>query len=349
MDSLNTSLRVLLPLLEELGSARSLSVAILLRHKEYAQVLTLSVDPRHYDDAEKYYVDCQAVALLKKLGDFKVHGIDRKKAAFSKWLDGERQCYLTNERLSRFLYNSFGDEDMAVAQFFCAVEKKIASWIGRSPPDLDKVRGRFGPGATFSDRGLLTTVPDKMTSTPTLTHGAMWYILPYLSTAWGRQDLRRRGDLSWVRGNRYLTVPKTGLIDRSIAVEPAINVFYQLALGTSIRQRLRNNAGWDLDRAQDIHRRKAKESSVTREFATLDLSNASDTVSRNLVKLLLPAKWFEELDALRSPATLVDGHWHVLEKFSSMGNGYTFELETLIFAALASVLLEQMGQSGVLG
>jgi hypothetical protein len=335
--------------LEELGSARALTVAILLRYKEYAQILSLKTDPRHYDDPERYFLDAQASSLLKKVEGLTLKGIDRRRAALTKWYDGEHQCFLTNERISKFLYGSYGPEDEAIFHYFRKVGKKIESWIGSAPPDLDKIQGKFGPGATFSDRGLLTTVPDKITSTPTLTHGAKWYILPYLQTAWGRNDLRSRGELSWVRGNRYLTVPKTGLIDRSIAVEPAINVFYQLGLGTSIRQRLRNNAGWDLDRAQDIHRRVAMVSSSTQEFATLDLSNASDTVSKELVRLLLPAKWFEELNALRSPSTLIDGHWHVLEKFSSMGNGYTFELETLIFAALVSVLLEESGRLGLLG
>jgi len=45
----------------------------------------------------------------------------------------------------------------------------------------------------------------------------------------------------------------------------------------------------------------------------------------------------------------VDGKWRRLEKFSSMGNGYTFELETLIFAGLMSVLLRELGRSGRLG
>jgi hypothetical protein len=38
---------------------------------------------------------------------------------------------------------------------------------------------------------------------------------------------------------------------------------------------------------------------------------------------------------LRSPKTFVDGKWVFLNKFSSMGNGFTFELETLIFLAIA--------------
>jgi hypothetical protein len=350
-NSLNTSLRVLLPLLEELGTARSLTVAIMLRYKDWAGIASLSIDPRHYVNAESYFRDSQATNLLKKVRGQTIPGIDRKKAAFTKWLEGEAQCYKSNERLSKFTIRGsyLTPQDLAISRFFRDVAKTIESWIGPSPPNLDNIKGKFGPGSTFADRGRLTTVPDKMTSVPTLTRASFWYLLPWVQTYWGRSNAPKHGQVSWVRGNRYLTVPKTSLVDRSIAVEPSINVFYQLGLGTSIRRRLNNATGWDLDRAQDVHRAMARDSSRTREFATLDLSNASDTVSMELVRLLLPASWFRELKALRSPFTSVNGKWYKLEKFSSMGNGFTFELETLIFAGLMSVLLTRLGHHGVLG
>jgi hypothetical protein len=349
-SSLNISSRALLPFLEELDSPRSLAVAIMLRNDDWVGISSLSTDPRNYLEPLSYFRDRQATDLLRKVVGKSIPGVDRRNAAFKKWQSGEAQCYRTNERLAKFNYGGFlQPSDLAILRFFRKVGKQISHWIGHAPPDLDQIRGKFGPGSTFIDRGRLTTVPDKMTSEPALTDGASWYVLPWVQSHWGRFAAANRRELSWVRGNRYLTVPKTILIDRSIAVEPSINVFYQLGLGTSIRQRLRTFAKWDLDCAQDIHRRKAMESSVTREFATLDLSNASDTVAIELVRLLLPPKWFAELNALRSPFTLVDGHWHKLEKFSSMGNGYTFELETLIFAALCAVLLRENGSQGVLG
>lgn len=43
---------------------------------------------------------------------------------------------------------------------------------------------------------------------------------------------------------------------------------------------------------------------------------------------------------------LVDGRWIQLEKFSSMGNGFTFELETLIFWALVESLRDLRSQTG---
>jgi hypothetical protein len=89
-----------------------------------------------------------------------------------------------------------------------------------------------------------------------------------------------------------------------------------------------------LEKGQSYHKLLARLGSLFGNLATIDLSNASDTVCINLVKLLLPSAWFEALFALRSPHTFIAGHWAKLEKFSSMGNGFTFELESLIFWAL---------------
>lgn len=346
---LSNSSHLLLKILEDIGSATAVAVSVMIRYNDYSGLVHLHVEPEHFETPFRYFQAAQSVALLSKCVDFVVPGVDKRRAAIEKWWSAEKQCFRSNERLSPYLHNSFVEQDEAIHNFIVAARKKLESWIGSRPPNLDKVEGRFGPGATFSDRGRLTTVADKMSSTPTLTTSAFWYILPYLGTMWGRHNASAGRAPVYVRGNRFATVPKTWKTDRAIAIEPAINVFYQLGLGSALRRSLKRNTGWDLDTAQEIHRRLARESSLSGEFATLDLSSASDTVCRNLVKLLLPPDWFVELDALRSPSTHVDGHWVLLEKFSSMGNGYTFELETLIFACLASTWLELNGRPGVLG
>lgn len=71
-------------------------------------------------------------------------------------------------------------------------------------------------------------------------------------------------------------------------------------------------------------------------LATLDLSAASDTISYDLVKSLLPGEWFAWLNQLRVAKTTIGSETFELAKFSAMGNGYTFELESLIFWALVS-------------
>ena len=112
----------------------------------------------------------------------------------------------------------------------------------------------------------------------------------------------------------------------------------QLAAGAIIKARYKTAYGVDLGEAQDTHRRLSQEASIHGHLATIDLSNASDTVSRNLVKLLLPTAWYTLLNSLRAPLTEIDGRTVWLEKFSSMGNGFTFELETLIFMSMMVAL-----------
>lgn len=335
---------------EGLGTPVALAAAVMLRSGCWDGLAALSVKPSSYNDSLSYFRDASAAALLKKLQQLPGSAADRRMRTIRKWWEGERACLLTNHRLSAYMPENLVFDlprHAGISAIIAEIRKTILDWIGPQPPEL--ALGRFGPGATFSDRGGKTTVPDKMSSDPTLTRDAVWYLPQWLGTAWGADLAQRGGELSFVEGNRFATVPKTALIDRSIASEPSINGFYQLALGRALRSKLRKRTGWDLDCAQTIHRRVAGISSVTRELATLDLSNASDTVSKELVRLLLPRRWFDELDHLRSKKTLIDRKWVVLEKFSSMGNGFTFELETLIFAALMSVLLIQNGRSGRLG
>jgi len=71
-------------------------------------------------------------------------------------------------------------------------------------------------------------------------------------------------------------------------------------------------------------------------LATIDLSAASDSIARELVEMLLPVDWTHFLDRLRSKNWKDKDRITKLDKFSSMGNGFTFELETLIFWAVTA-------------
>jgi hypothetical protein len=139
--------------------------------------------------------------------------------------------------------------------------------------------------------------------------------------------------LKVVPGNRISTVPKKTEIDRTIALEPDMNMHLQLAVGGDIRRKLLR-VGVNLN-DQRHNAALAYIGSVDGSLATIDLSNASDSISYDLIAELLPFDWFSILDDLRSPTgELPDGSTLVWEKFSSMGNGFTFELESLIFWAI---------------
>lgn len=329
---------VILRLCEDAASGVSLSVAIQVRYNLWDELSVKRVDPRNYLSADDYLRDVACVDLLRKMEDLPTSANKRANALANFWA-AEKSCYQANERLSPFLFDCQRQSEEGVQRFIILARKYVKAILGPCP---SSVEGRFGPGSTYADKGLLTTVADKMSSQPTLTggsEGAWPWLVPWTCTQWASACANAdRRPLS-VRGNRFATVPKDCTKFRGIAIEPSINLFYQLGFGRLMKRRI---AAWgfDLEHAQEIHKQAACEASITGSLATIDLSNASDTICRNLVKLLLPHRWFSALDSLRSPFTKVDGKWVKLEKFSSMGNGFTFELETVIFTALCCAVME---------
>lgn len=327
-----------------------------LEAEDWATIATAKVSPADYSSSQDYFLDASAVSFLKKYSGFPTAPELRRHQALKIWGEGEAQCFRTNERLAPYLEGfTHPDYDVRVGSHIEALQKEIADLLGGCP-SMDDLQPRFGPGATFSDQATVSTVPDKISRPASLTHNAFWFLLDWVGTSWGRESLSVYVNPFPVRGNRYAVAPKDAVKDRSIAAEPSINIFYQLAVGQKIRHRLKRR-GIDLDVAQNRHRQVARDASISGLSATLDLSNASDTMAWSLVKLLLPYQWFNLLNQLRSPFTrmnkddcsavlgrtpwTVGDHWIKLEKFSSMGNGFTFELESLLFYAIADYASRQ--------
>jgi hypothetical protein len=73
------------------------------------------------------------------------------------------------------------------------------------------------------------------------------------------------------------------------------------------------------------------------------MSSASDTVSLSVVEKLLPRKWFDFLLSWTTGEVGTLDGLTGLHKFSSMGNGFTFELESLLFYSLAKACTELLG------
>lgn len=323
--------------LAALDTPLSLGVALRLQHGMEGAISEIKVDPLTYLNAESYFLDAQAVALLKKAEFFATDPSVLESQAVERFYNCERQCFWANRRLYRV---SAGFEpDARYARYLSAARGKLRRWLGAVPPLEDWFFPRYGKGATVSHKSLEATVPHKIASSQTLT-GPAAFVLPWFwETAAGRVLYESRGEFAihLVDGNKFFTVPKDVTKRRCCAKEPSLNLHYQLTLGLALRRRLKR-AGIDLENADVIHRELARSASVTGAYATIDLSDASDCIAWELVKALMPHDWFELLNRLRSPITRVEGRPVVLEKFSSMGNGFTFELETCLFLALICAL-----------
>jgi hypothetical protein len=331
--------KVYVALLDALASPLAQHVKLLVKSQRWDELVSIKVRPSAYDKAEDYFRDAAAVSFIRKCESLDTT-VDRQAVAEENFLLAERQCARSNERLAIHFLEGALDRDnglIATSEGACArliaeARKEMSKLLGKLPSDL---KGRFGPGATYGDKGRYTTVPDKMSSRPTLTTSALWFhVFQWSGTAWAHACAADGRESEFVRGNRFTTVAKDCTKDRGIAIEPSVNLFYQLGVGRAIRTALKRNVHIDITHGQAIHRRVACEASTHGRLATLDLSNASDTISTNLVKLVTPRPWFELLNSLRSPFTLFREKWVHLEKFSSMGNGFTFELETAVFLAV---------------
>lgn len=148
---------------------------------------------------------------------------------------------------------------------------------------------------------------------------------------------RVRERVALTRHNKVSFVPKTAKTHRSIAVEPFLNTYLQKGVDSVLKRRLLR-AGLNLY-DQDPNARRARIGSFPETndpYCTIDLSSASDTIATEVVRALLPEDWFIFLDALRSHRYNVGRAEGSYQKFTSMGNGFCFPLETLIFGSLVA-------------
>lgn len=336
---------VLLGLLaNEVDTAFAKKVAQIAVVRDVKAVLQLSVDPRDYEDPEVYFWDRQLAELLRK---FPFQGTSKatRDAAIDSFYAAEERCKETNERIRRVRLDADHPDNLLLWE----VRRKIGQVLGEFHPERWLEASRFGPGSTLSTPSFDTCGTEiKYGVKPSFTPSLVPFFGHVLADVPSWQHSIAVGhnlNFELVQGNKITTVPKNAKTDRTIAVEPHINQYLQLGLGHLIRKRLFYKAGIDLNKGETYHKRLAKLASRDNSLATIDLSAASDTISYELVKTLLPLDWFHALALCRSPVGTLDGRTITYEKFSSMGNGATFELETLIFYSIASVIATRQGNS----
>lgn len=146
---------------------------------------------------------------------------------------------------------------------------------------------------------------------------------------------------------KVVSVPKTLKTPRIIAIEPTCMQYAQQALMEQFVVHferddiLKNMIGFT---DQTPNQRMARDGSLNGRLATIDLSEASDRVSNQLVCRLL--KHFPHLasavQASRSLKADVPGYGVVpLSKFASMGSATCFPVEAMVFLTICFVGIER--------
>lgn len=303
--------------------------------------------PVIHEDRKEFMKDYLAYNLMRKcrtecFGVALPSDDELLQKAVSGFLEVEKVCKYVN--INGYIPGTAPTSDMLAPEVVIhTARRKIAEALG--PFDLDEFARSidFSGGASTRLPRRKAAAPMKFTGKPHVTRNCallalnlIWFHEPwrrYCQDRFGRES----DPFTWVtivEGSEYFTVPKTARTLRGACKEAELNMLCQKAQGNMLRRRLRA-VGIDLN-DQTVNQYLAGCGSRTGALATIDLSNASDSVSLVLLDLL-PWDWKRYLLMTRSEKVkLPDGSWHTLEKVSSMGNGFTFELESLIFWALAA-------------
>lgn len=307
-----------------------------------------SVTTDVYDTAEEYFSANQIAALVKKYPRTpEEFGFTEspESVAIRKFFAAEKQCELTNKRF-RTLRGRTSSYRRAI--------EYMKTWIHRTLGELDiqEVYDQcsFSSGAAIGVHGNATNLFRKIYAKDwTVSRMARDHALralrnnPQIFDSFSESkgsimcyDRKRTEQLlldkcKITRFNKVSFVPKTAKTHRSIAVEPLLNSYLQKGIDTVMRRKLLEQ-GYDLsDQGRNSH--LAKIGSIHGKLATVDLSSASDTVASDMVRFLLPSDWIDLLDRARSCSYELKGKIYPYHKYASMGNGFCFPLETLIFAA----------------
>lgn len=218
--------------------------------------------------------------------------------------------------------------------------------------DQIAARGSLGPGSNIGAEGR-EFYTKLFASNLTMTRESLYDIYRTVTCkndTWARaENFRIKAGFKQkiVKASRLSFVPKNDDISRVIATEPTLNMFFQLGLGSILEERLKAVFGihiaGDGFTQQDVNREMARIGSVNGCFSTIDLSSASDSISIELLEACIPASqlaWFKFFRC--EGVTLPTGKYRKLGMFSTMGNGFTFPLQTVIFACIVqAVYMEQ--------
>jgi hypothetical protein len=142
---------------------------------------------------------------------------------------------------------------------------------------------------------------------------------------------------------KVVLVPKDSRGPRLISMEPLEIQWIQQGLHRLIVDRVESHP---LTREevrftdQAPNGQEALKSSLSGDFATIDLKDASDRISLSLAREIFPKDLFEHMESCRSVATeLPDGTLQSLSKFAPMGSALCFPVLALVVWSLTSATL----------
>lgn len=228
------------------------------------------------------------------------------------------------QRISAPRSHSLTSFDMDSLRAICA------NVLGPCPSNVLELPGRHGPGAVAEGyHGLEKWGLENFYPQLFKVGGIS---LLYFNE---RHILHSRKELTFLPHpiTRYVEVPKDLRKNRVISCEPCTMQFLQQSVVNLLMDRMHKNSHRRIKFiSQDEHIDVMRKASYL--CSTIDLSDASDMISRRLVWNILPPDWRDLLFALRS-RFMSDGITTIpIRSFAPMGSALCFPIESLVHYAL---------------
>lgn len=235
-------------------------------------------------------------------------------------------------------YEKFKDTDKHVkTKFSPNLLNILKPFVAKCCPPSFDVEPRHSNGATACkadilsrrlgfDWNLVDNMFSNVTTSPTMQ------LMSKLQASFSKK-IKRPHNYS-----RFTCVPKDARGPRGINIEQHERMFFQQQYMHAFYDYIQNDSearGFINFDDQTINQELAKYGSVMDTYSTIDLKDASDLVSWELVKQVFPPEVVAAFTATRSPQVEVDGEMVTLKKFASMGSALCFPVEAILFWSIA--------------
>lgn len=325
-----------------------------LKSDLYRGLSTSEIDHIESDVTWTRFADPQLVArsmLLKSfLKKFEGDGRTRKAAdrrAYDLFLQWNQRCkdWVEPEPSCDVERICLGEFKLAFMQCFETHDGDVIDFRTEVPVFM-----RPGPGAAVDAK--MTDAYTKMYagSLSTTSEDLYWeYYNSTLSFELEQQAEVKRSacfETPIVRGSITGFAPKNRDISRTTCTEANLNMIYQLGAGAVIENIVRCCFNVDLSTQPDLNREMSRLGSISGRFGTTDLTSASDATSLGLWNWAMPYKeihnFFMWIRSAETKSPFSD-EWVRLHMLSSMGNGFTFPLMTLLFLCVVKAAYRTLG------
>lgn len=295
-------------------------------------------------------IQFQKLAFQKKfIPTDDVGGEQRKRDAWDLFLKMNEHAKYVNDNFQSRIER----DDIHTVMLYA---KESLYWLHDNPPNIaDICRGlNPGPGSVAAPQGsqIDTSWYSKFfentrTSSNPGVHRMVTQIL-LSHPIWADAERHRilacelYGRPSYYRDQPgyFFTVRKNALVDRGCVSEPTDNQLCQKGTGEYMVDLLLSGTGIPLKDQQFINQRLASVGSIGGKrgwhFCTMDGRSASDTICSEAIKFNFGYQWHSWLHSIRSKTVMSEFTETPVElhMVSTMGNGFTFPMQTIFFQSL---------------